>query len=667
MKISVKTLDSQTKNFTVSDTFKVKEFKEYIASEVNIPADKQRLIFRGKVLQDDKLLSEYGANGCVIHLVERKPQTGGGSSQDGPGSSSSSSTGHSHDGSLGPNIVMGAFSMPVDVVGATQQIVQSLVNQLGVDSAQANISTSSSDDGSSVNVHINLQATTQPGNDVSQRINRARHFLRAASSALNRTEGELPMDTSEPADGQNGSQAGSNSSEGNTAAHSSPEALAQILRETGESMASMQTAINRYVALLQANTPESLRPSEESLPDRVAEALHSLSHAYHALSDITFNFHGSEPRRPSVLASLSPHVAQVPMLSSIVGASSLAPNSVAPATATQNTQSTSATTQQPQGSNQNFRIQVNPQGGISLTTIMSNALQPGSAATASTQLTSTSGTRMSTGTDSGGAGRENSSNASGEQRPSVPVGSSGNGNASSTSTSSSTSSSSTQTGQAGVRTRIIVDDFIALISNVPASAAAVAGATAATASAAQAHLPGLAQAAASSVPHMMGIGLSATGTSPNQNPAPPTSVSSASGVPNATPGQGQAMPPGIAGGIAMNLVSGLGAAPPNHPDASLPCQSFHFGPPSRRPSSGSAPPQTSQPSSTTATATTSAQSRPPRATTTSATATTTTPSATRPSPPVSRSQPPREQPRPQPERRSRGRVQFNEYVCISEL
>lgn len=36
----------------------------------------------------------------------------------------------------------------------------------------------------------------------------------------------------------------------------SPEALAQILRETGESMASMQTAINRYVALLQANTPE---------------------------------------------------------------------------------------------------------------------------------------------------------------------------------------------------------------------------------------------------------------------------------------------------------------------------------------------------------------------------------------------------------------------------
>ena len=292
---------------------------------------------------------------------------------------------------------------------------------------------------------------------------------------------------------------------------------------------------------------------------------------------------------------------------------------------------------------------------------MSNALQPGSAATANTQLTSTSGTRMSTGADNGGAGRENSSNAFGEQRSSVPVGSSGNGNASSTS--SSTSTSSTQTGQAGVRTRIIVDDFIALISNVPASA--VAGATAATASAAQPHFPGVGQAAASSVPHMLGVGMSATGTSPNHNPPPPASVSSASGVPNATPGQGQAMPQGIAGGIAMNLVSGLGAASPNHPDPSLPCQSFHFGPPSRR--SGSAPQQTSQPSSTTATSTTSAQSRPPRATTASATTTTTTPSATRPSPPVSRPQPPREQPRPQPERRSRGIVPFYKCECISEL
>ena len=70
---------------------------------------------------------------------------------------------------------------------------------------------------------------------------------------------------------------------------------------------------------------QNLEPSEETLPDRVAEALHSLSHAYHALSDLTFNFRGPEPRRPSVLTSLSPHIPQVPMLSSFVGAPQLVP------------------------------------------------------------------------------------------------------------------------------------------------------------------------------------------------------------------------------------------------------------------------------------------------------------------------------------------------------
>ena len=48
---------------------------------------------------------------------------------DGPNSSSSTST--SSSGSLplgvGPNIVMGAFSMPVDVVGATQVTKQSFL------------------------------------------------------------------------------------------------------------------------------------------------------------------------------------------------------------------------------------------------------------------------------------------------------------------------------------------------------------------------------------------------------------------------------------------------------------------------------------------------------------------------------------------------------------
>ena len=37
----------------------VSALKEKIASQIGVPVEQQRLIFRGKVLKDDHLLSEY--------------------------------------------------------------------------------------------------------------------------------------------------------------------------------------------------------------------------------------------------------------------------------------------------------------------------------------------------------------------------------------------------------------------------------------------------------------------------------------------------------------------------------------------------------------------------------------------------------------------------------
>ena len=69
--ITVKTLDGRNRNFSVRDDMTVKEFKERIALEVEIPPDRQRIIHVGKVLQDEKKLDDYKVHGKCVHLVQR--------------------------------------------------------------------------------------------------------------------------------------------------------------------------------------------------------------------------------------------------------------------------------------------------------------------------------------------------------------------------------------------------------------------------------------------------------------------------------------------------------------------------------------------------------------------------------------------------------------------
>ncbi|XVE94459.1 hypothetical protein REPUB_Repub02eG0010500 [Reevesia pubescens] len=74
VELRIKTLDSQICSLLVEKKTPVSSFKERIANALGVPVGQQRLIFRGKVLKDDHLLSEYHVeNGDTLHLVERQP------------------------------------------------------------------------------------------------------------------------------------------------------------------------------------------------------------------------------------------------------------------------------------------------------------------------------------------------------------------------------------------------------------------------------------------------------------------------------------------------------------------------------------------------------------------------------------------------------------------
>ncbi len=79
MKLTVKTLDSRNHEFAdVSDDVTVGAFKADIADTVGIPRERQRLIYCGRVMQDDKKLKDYDVDGKVVHLVQRSPPASAG-------------------------------------------------------------------------------------------------------------------------------------------------------------------------------------------------------------------------------------------------------------------------------------------------------------------------------------------------------------------------------------------------------------------------------------------------------------------------------------------------------------------------------------------------------------------------------------------------------------
>ncbi|XAR64246.1 hypothetical protein NMG60_11024515 [Bertholletia excelsa] len=147
VELNIKTLDSQIYSFQVDKNMPVSQLKEKIASESGLPVGQQRLIFRGKVLKDDHLLSEYHVeNGHTLHLVARQPSEsqlpGSGSGETSVntgnrGQDANASGPRNRIGQISHSVVLGTLNVGEQAEGIVpdiSRVIGAVLNSIGIGS-----------------------------------------------------------------------------------------------------------------------------------------------------------------------------------------------------------------------------------------------------------------------------------------------------------------------------------------------------------------------------------------------------------------------------------------------------------------------------------------------------------------------------------------------------
>lgn len=146
LELNLKTLDSQIYGLHANKNMLVSSFKEKIAGQIGVPVEQQRLIFRGKVLKDEHLLSEYNLeNGDTLHLVVRQASQLHSSSSPNFGEVNMNNGGRGQEpgtgamrnrvGQISHSVVLGTFNVGEQgdgIVPDLGRVIGAVLNSIGI-------------------------------------------------------------------------------------------------------------------------------------------------------------------------------------------------------------------------------------------------------------------------------------------------------------------------------------------------------------------------------------------------------------------------------------------------------------------------------------------------------------------------------------------------------